>query len=670
MNTAGCSTDSLRRSVHNQLVHQRQLCSNSSYTGVALELRNTDLMSRWATVLQYCGNSLLCTLDLSYSRLNRDTIVEICKVSSLRTLRLVACRISDLHPDLVWPQRLEQLDLARNELTQLPPGIMKLKHLRTLNLSGNRISKLDAGILMLPHLSALHLVRNPIVNVPAPVRLGSVAEMRRFLGVSCSALEEGTCLDHHRDSQARHSESESGYESVDSITLSRNNIESATPSCVVPIPCGYAPFVEHSGCAVCLPTNHFPQAPVTCTVDIVNDVSLYPPLKQRAVLITPVIKVNPHGLSFPDDSPAILILPHCLPPTNISNSAPCLVPMCSNTGPHLATHWEPLPLRGHKCHTYQNYVILTTTHFSMFAVILICPYPNTEATIFPEEGGVLQTPELPGFVVRFPPHALHSTTTVKATVYYADEPYHIRDDVAGTLASACIGLEPHGALFHHPVKVSLPVLGCPDEVSGALLRVWCAPFNPERADMEWSELNSIQVTVDETPAGLVATFALKHFSFFKLLWRYCQDTVVRIKDGALFAYRGLTNCTLNMFCEVFLSPPLLDQTCGIILVAYKFGNPLPPISNYPLKVGESGSIPLTVGRIEVAVRGKLSPQVGYNDTLVRTIIFSGNDFSVQFLLQLTSELQSYRSFGIIQLSCSAASPGVSPCQINLIAVSD
>ena len=671
--------ESLRRSIHNQLVHQLNLCSKPSDPGVTLELRNVDLLSLWSAVQQYCGpyKDHLCTLDISYSRLNKDTIFEISNVlaTSLRNFRLAACHLTHLHPGMVWPKRLEELDLARNELTQFPPGVGVLKNLKTLNLSGNRISEFDADVLTLPRLSRLLLVRNPIVNIPANVRLGSVAGMRRYFKVTCSQeLEESAppelqdvCYDHH----VRLSESESGYESEGAI--SRRNtlsVESTTCVCVSlcgGIPSGYAPIANHKNCTICLSTTS--PASITCTIDIIEDVSLYPPVQPREVLVTPVIKAGPHGLHFPADSPAILILPHCFPLGSSHDYR--LVPMCSNTGPHQPTRWEPLPLQGLICHLFQDHhVIFPTTHFSMFAVILVCPYPTSEAVIIPEEGGTLQTPDLPGFVVRFPPHALLSTTTVKATVYYADGPYHLQDDETGTLASACVGLEPHGTVFYHPVKVSLPVLGSPNAISqsGARLQVWWAPFNPERvAVLEWSELSCVEVTVTLIPGGLVASFDLKHFSFFKLVWNYCRDTVVRITEGAMFAYRGLRNCIISMICQVFLSTPQSDQTCAIILVAYKFGNPLPPLSNYPLKVGESGAVQLTVGRIEVALSGELSSHLCEN-SLVRTLVFSGEDFSVQFLLQLTNELQSHRPFGTMLLSCSATT-GVSPHQINLVAVS-
>lgn len=669
--TAASSGESLRRSIHNQLVHQ---LATSSHPEVTLELRNTDLLSFWPAVLQYCRpyKTFLCMLDLSYCRLNEDTIFELCQVSeaSLRTLRLAACHISDLHPNFVWPKRLEELDLSRNELTRFPPRLMSLQHLRTLNLSGNRISEFDKDVLSLPYLSKLQLVRNPIVNVPASVRLGHVTDMRVYFGIDRPGVElDADTVTCHRDPsrvscdhQARqHSESESGH---DSDAISRRSASEVWPPYEPSaIPIGYAPFATRSDCSLCFPTNHFPPASLTCAIDIVNDVSLYPPRKPREILITPVVRVTPHGLTFPPSSPAVLSLPHCL--SNDSCLDAYLMPMCSNTGPHQVTSWEPLPLLAQRLH---NHIIVPTTHFSMFAVLLLpLPYPTAQAIISPEEGGTLHTPELPGFVVQFPPCALTSATMVQATVYYADEPYHtLREEEVAPLASTCLGLEPHGVVFCHPVKVSLPVLGS-HYVVGAQLKVWCAPFNPERTDvLEWAELSSI---VNVSPDGLVATFELKHFSFFKLMWTYCRDTVVRIRDGAMFVYKGLRNIDVNMSCQVLLSPPLPDQTCGMILVGYKFGKPLPVMSNYPLKVGESPSVRLTVGTIQVAIQGQITIQAKCNDTLVKTITFSGDDFSVQFLLQLTCELESYSPFGMIQLSSITASSGVSPQQINLVAVS-
>lgn len=674
--TAAVSGESLRRSIHNQLTHQLELCLSSPNAGVTLELRNTNLTSFWPAVLQYCGPSktFLRVLDLSYCRLKENTLFEICRVleASLRTLKLAACHINDLSPTLLWPKRLEELDLARNELTRFPPTLTSLKHLRTLNLSGNRISDFDADILTLPYLSKLQLVRNPIANLPACVRLGAVADMRRYFGVDHPLITMEPGDDAHfrsssvsSDFQARHSESDSGYESD---TTSGQSVSNMTDSCI--IPSGYTPFATCSDCFLCFPTNHSPPSSFPYTIGIVNDISLYPPVKPKAVLITPVVRVTPHGLTFPNGSPAILVLPHCLPLTNNPDPNLCLLPVCSNTGPHEMTTWEPLTLLEQRCQISQNHVIVPTTHFSMFAVLLLTLYPTAQTTIIPNEGGKLRTSDLPGFEVQFPPHALRDPTLVKVTVYYADEPYHTQgEEEQSPLASACVGLEPHGVVFHHPVKVSLPVLGSHNTMCGPRLTVWYAPFDPHRPDvLQWSELNSTEVLVSITPSGVVASFDLKHFSFVKLLWEYCRDTVIRIRDGAMFTYRGITNRIVSMFCQVFLTPPLQDGTCGMIMVAYKFGGPLPVISNYPLKVGESGaSIQLTIGRITVTVEGQVQPQEVCKDTLVKTISFTGDDFSVQFLLKLTCKLESYKSFGQLRLSSPSAPNGTSPQQINLVA---
>ena len=66
-------------------------------------------------------------------------------------------------------------------------------------------------------------------------------------------------------------------------------------------------------------------------------------------------------------------------------------------------------------------------------------------------------PELPGFSVHVPNNSvsrLREAVTIKGTVYYCNKSYRFFDN----LASACIGLEPHGMEFDNPVQVTIPIL--------------------------------------------------------------------------------------------------------------------------------------------------------------------------------------------------------------------
>ena len=394
------------------------------------------------------------------------------------------------------------------------------------------------------------------------------------------------------------------------------------------LPEGYTQACNTPLCQIYLPAEYGQNV----CIEIVKDLSFHPQVCPNELLVTPVVRIAPHGLTFPSDRPAIVVLSHCTWP----NSQEVLVPLCSNTGLYEPPTWTKLE-PGCSCEVFRDCITFSTTHFSLFAAVSVLPYPSTKADIN-NEGGILTLPELPGFKVHFPPDSVHTDIpiTVQATVYYAD---HIKSDHNLSLATACVGLEPHGMEFRTPVLVSIPI---PDfaaiktSFQDTRLQLWTSSYIDEYT-LHWEHVPNAHISVQEGASGHIATFQVNHFSFFELLWTICRDTLQTLGYGAAFVYRHLPSRTryVSIRCQVFMSQPLDDQTFGLLVAVYKFGEPLTTLSNYKWMLADTGSKHtfLKTGELCVSLEGCFEPRREIGETVLsrRTgIQFAGEDFCLRF----------------------------------------
>ena len=394
------------------------------------------------------------------------------------------------------------------------------------------------------------------------------------------------------------------------------------------------------------------------SVEIVKDLCLYPTVQPNELLITPVVHIAPHGRKFSTEEPAIVILPHCTKPNGCNgyeSTTQELTPVYSDSGLSQPPVWGKLD-GDCDCETFHDCVLFKTTHFSLFAVISVLPYPTASISIGPNNGGLLTVPELPGFEVNLLP-TFGETITVTATVYYDDAPYNIESNKRA-LASPCIALEPHGTQFDSPVQISLPIPNYARILShfpDAKLELWHAMAGMEMESLEpinWKPFQSQNTNIFVTQRGdnHVLIFTTNHFSWWETLWDIGKRALQKIGLGTNISNSRTRYVSVRI--QAFMSQPIRSQrggvadiqTFGLLVAVYKFGTPLSHLSNYPWSLLDTGSkrIYLQLGPLEVSIQGCFSA-LEYEDPnspltrMTELIEFNGDDFCQRFDFALQLE---------------------------------
>ena len=676
----------------------------------ALTLRGRRLSSPECPPEELCTDirpygEVFTALDISYTPdCSWDTVEAFClSLPHLETLSAQCCNLPDPVKVPQWPKRLKSLNLARNHLTQCPPGLETLPALQVINLSGNCIESLAQDVLKLSQLKKLYLTGNPLVYPPKSVAQQGVEAVRSYCGVAPvlavhSALsvtdggydsavhcpetsQEGSTVMDTTCSEGEEEEEEEG---------SRNNEENSEReedseverdlmhNCAGGTPLHFSPDVlpplyswvttEHS-CQVYLPHGH---DLMEVQVHSVQDHSLLPSLQPNEILATPVVSVQPHGMRFPPDSPAVLVIPHCIDPSVLSGAQ--LIPLCSNTSSRQSPEWKKLD--NSTVEIFSNCVKLTTVHFSLFAVLLHWPYPSAMVEADPQRGARVTVPEVPGLSVELPPGAVQEPISLKAVVYFGDEPYHVCSGAA--LASACIGLEPHGQQFNKPVEICVPI---PDgglicEEFGGQLSLWHAEYSEEGAPLHWEQEDVLYELQEVEPGLHVVHFSVTHFSWFKWMWDLPQAVLRAAQAGAVHVFQHMRLRAISVRCQVLMSPPIHDRTCGMAVAVFRFGEPLRSIANYKWILADSGERRryLRTGTVEVVLTGLFQPISEFEENELKdTVIFTGQDFCLEFALKLKETvelpLHDHQVIGKLVLKEITGQSGRAVISVNLIKVS-
>ena len=666
------SPKKLQRFIHNQLL---SLPSPSQLSFSRLNLLPTHRYL--PAIITQCQlySMLITSLDCHYCILNKASITTLCScLINLEELKVVDCGLKEIGQPIVWPRRLRYIDFSRNKLSEVPQGLSSLQYLTTLNLSGNFIHQLDPSLLRLPLLEKLHLVQNPIQNVPKKICLEGVLKLREYFKTQTLPLPQPDspsfiinsslpisrklssnsnperCQNLRRYLLRQQGSFDSGYESgqrcrstsassVDTSDTDMGDLVQWPLFERSQLPDGYSPVAENSLCQIFLPEGCKDKV----SIELVKDLSLHPEVRANELLITPVVHITPHGLNFAMEEPAIVVLPHCTKPSGSHESKQDLVPVYSNSGLNQPPAWGKLDGQC-SCEIFQDYVLFKTTHFSLFAVLLVQPYPSASISIGPDYGGLLTVPELPGFEVNLPP-TFGEEITVTASVYYDDAPYNNATD-EHTLASSCVSIEPHGAQFETPVQITLPIPDYAEILThfpSAKLELWCAPGVPSQPE-DWERLQNVNISITQRNGTYVLTFTTTHFSFWETLWDIGRRALQKLGLGtSISSFRARY---VSVRVQAFMSLPVRAmeiQTFGLLVAVYKFGTPLSHLSNYPWPLLDTGSkrIYLQLGLLEVSIQGCFSA-LEYEDPTnplsrsTELIEFNGDDFCqrFEFALQL------------------------------------
>ena len=372
-------TSRLQRSIHNQIEvtsgHNDEslfTAAGEKYMSRRLNLRKYNLLSALPEVLVRCRPHAISIthLDISFSIVESHILSSLCEnLANLRILEARSCGLCEEFGTLLWPNKLEQLDLSRNKLKECPQGIDQLMYLSRLNLSGNKISFMSPSLLRIPSLQKCLLLNNPLCNIPKHICRKGVDKMRQFFTIEPLPMplkteaelnigNTGTNLKENCSNFRRHILSyqgsfESGYDSnqrpsssysTSSVSIEMGSSDSSDIECDIPLPPlwrqkfnsselpGYRETRENQLCQVYIPVNCLTEV----EIHEVRDMSLHPKLKDNELLITPVVRITPHGLTF-SSKPAIIVLPHCT-----KNSKMNLIPMCSNTREYQTTEWQAI----------------------------------------------------------------------------------------------------------------------------------------------------------------------------------------------------------------------------------------------------------------------------------------------------------------------------------------
>ncbi len=628
-----------------------------------LRLRHIDLTvtNTIYDIFIQCGTqtSYITHLDISYSITGSSTLKILCTgLTQLHTLIAVECGLSHIAEDTPWPSCLQSIDLSRNRLKFLPSNLCELLELTELNCSGNAITELNPSLLGLPKLTKIHLLNNPIQNVPKNICREGIKGLRQFFKVTPRSVPnlDKKHFDFRRYALHNQGSTDSGYES-----RQRSSSQCSTSSCGdidsvgsveeewplfghSSLPAGYSEVVQLSNlCQVYLPDG----CDFEITIDTVKDLSLYPKVSSNELLISPVVRISPHGVKFPQDKSAIIVLSHCTKPMDTAQQQ--IIPLCSDTETNCYPNWTELS-SSETPKMFKDRVMFTTTHFSLFAVLASIPYPSKSIVASPSEYNLLEIQEIEGLRIEFPPNSVASPTRVDATVYYADAPYAIENSELSP-ATVCLGVEPHGLLFNCPVKVSVPVPHFSEIkqlLPDASIQLYHAPHNStDNGQLKW-ELAQNQYHEIATVNGItIISFETTHFSLFDFVWDISRDTLQKFGLGASYIYKHLTSRarSLSVKWQAFMTPPLGDLSFGLALCVYKFGEPLKRLSNFPWLVGESDlkGVSLLVGELGISLQGHFIANQEVDESLDRTttvVDFTGEDFAVRFdfALKLSNQL--------------------------------
>ena len=408
-------------------------------------------------------------------------------------------------------------------------------------------------------------------------------------------------------------------------------------------------------------------ASLNASLESITDHKLHPQLQSNEILLTPIVSLLPHGVTFSHDQPAIIELTKSIIPTD-QNPNRQLVPVYSLNDP---LQWKELA--SHDCEMLNDRIRFKTTRFSYVSVLARFPFPSACVTVDPkiQQQAEITIQEIPGFKLEISPASVHSKTEISATILY-DNPQvtDLEQFKDHSLASACVKLEPHNAQFSDKVKITLLIPNYNEILSkypNVKLELWHSKCSDSGVPILW-EMPAFTIHFSED-GNCLATASITHFCDITAWWS------------------GLLHGCLNFFathirgrCQVFMSSEKRwgsFLTFGVAIILYPFHEPYQTVPNHPYLLFDS-VVPIDV------VAGDVECQINLNDTILSK--FSDNhspksyrecrgmsrDYSmrVDFNIELATETASSKlpSGPLATLLIKHGFEEVKPHKFNLIKV--
>lgn len=383
------------------------------------------------------------------------------------------------------------------------------------------------------------------------------------------------------------------------------------------------------------PENLLSLDPSTFSISLPSSTShnLSPQTSLRVHHVSPIVQTcneDTSGLPiFSSQAPAYLIIPISVDPYS-SSWLSCLYSDTVNP-----PRWQSLAADQV---VYSNGYILLRTEclHTLFTVVYREPPPQIHKRIRGRIGGSLVHHY--GIKIKFPRGSCTEDTDAFLKILYDSVPGS--DSVESGLACPMIMLGPHGFKVgskRKHVEVELPIpdyCDIKERFPRAELMVYESSTKEGEA-LDWRKLDLDRLSIHTYKTGSVAiSFAVNHFSFFKVVWDMLADNLYKAKIGVTYF---LPYISFPMSCKAYMEENPGDNSFGMEVVCFNAEGKTDQMvaSNYRYCVG-SNLKPKMVkpGRILVKLKSQkfeANVEAGEDEEMEKEEPdFRGRDFEKQF----------------------------------------
>ncbi|XP_030840118.1 uncharacterized protein LOC100893510 [Strongylocentrotus purpuratus] len=371
-------------------------------------------------------------------------------------------------------------------------------------------------------------------------------------------------------------------------------------------------------------------------LELLGDLKFVPEFGENMIHASSVAFLGPHGALFYEDCPAIIRLPLFVD-VGVSKVR-CFT---SNTDDMEMPFWMEIPACDFR--VYCGYVLLRTTHFSLFAAMLDKVTPTVTKVINKDEGGKLVVDQVPGVKVDFPEGSLLEDVEASVKVYCSELPAHLRTNLpmGDAFASPTVVLQPHGYFFKVQrdcnVTVELPIPNYNQIVQQfggeAQLSVWHSPTSEEEP-VSWEPLNVVYHIREDANANRFMVIPVEHFSWLTAIWDGIRSKLNNTGMSLGFYSGG----AVSMKCQAWMLESSDTEKFGLVVICHRSDDSaMQDVGNYannvggslkPVAIAPGGDIVVKLGRsdyFEADTRASEDPSLEKVEAN-----YKGGEFEMQF----------------------------------------